>query len=76
MRRHALKLLLVHALAILKGSIPTGEVVDRPDLLVGIDDIWGLMGQPEVKAMEAYYNDLDGVNMDAANASLKVGTAV
>lgn len=65
-----------NALAILKGSIPSGEVVDRPDLLVGIDDIWGLMGQPEVKAMEAYYNDLDGVNMDAANASLKVGTAV
>eukprot|EP00873_Tetraselmis_striata_P025741 jgi/Tetstr1/446005/TSEL_033607.t1 len=65
-----------NALAILKGSIATGEVVDRPDLLVGIDDIWGLMGQPEVKAMEAYYNDLDGVDTDPADAPLKVGTAV
>jgi len=50
-----------NALAILKDAIPSDEVVDRPDLLVSIDDIWGLMGQPEVKEMERYYNDLDGV---------------
>lgn len=50
-----------NALAILKNSIPTGEVVDRPDLLVGIDDIWDLMEQPRIKQMENYYNDLSGV---------------
>ncbi len=50
-----------NALAILKDSIPTGEVVDRPDLLVGIDDIWDLMEQPRIKQMEKYYNDLSGV---------------
>ncbi len=51
------------ALTILKQSIETGEVADRPDLLYGIDDIWALMGQPEVKALEARYNDLDGVRL-------------
>lgn len=50
-----------NALGILKQSIETGEVADRPDLLWGIEDIWALMGQPEIKAMETHYGDLDGV---------------
>jgi hypothetical protein len=50
-----------NALGILKQSMETGEVADRPDLLWGIDDIWALMGQPEIKAMENHYGDLDGV---------------
>ena len=53
------------ALAILRDAIPTGEVVDRPDLLWGIDDIWALMGKPAVDEMEARYGDLDGVEIPA-----------
>ncbi|MGE0846376.1 MAG: oxaloacetate decarboxylase [Flavobacteriaceae bacterium] len=52
-----------NALSILKDAIPTGAVVDRPDLLMGIDEIWELMGQPAIKQMEARFNDLDGVSL-------------
>lgn len=52
-----------NALGILRQSMETGEVADRPDLLYGIDDIWVLMGQPETKAMERRYADLEGVRM-------------
>ena len=58
-----------NALGILKQSMDTGEVADRPDLLWGIDDIWSLMGQPEIKAMEAHYGDLDGVVMPEDRAA-------
>lgn len=51
------------ALSALKASIPTGEVVDRPDLLVGIEDIWELMGEPAFRALEARFNTLDGVQI-------------
>lgn len=44
-----------HALAILKDNIPTGETVDRPDLLVGIEDIMELMDYPTLRAMEKQY---------------------
>ena len=51
------------ALAILKQSTGSGEIVHRPDLLASIDDIWQLMGQPEFKRHEARYNDLEGVDI-------------
>ncbi|MEQ9259654.1 MAG: isocitrate lyase/PEP mutase family protein [Roseovarius sp.] len=49
------------ALALLKGTLETGEIMHRPDLLSSIDEIWELMGQPEVRRMELHYNDLEGV---------------
>jgi hypothetical protein len=33
-------------------SIATGEAVDRPDLLVGIEDITDLMGYPKIAELE------------------------
>ena len=50
-----------NTLLLFKQSLDSGEVVDRPDLLVGIDDIWALMGQPAIRDMEARYNNLEGV---------------
>ncbi|MCR9222360.1 MAG: isocitrate lyase/PEP mutase family protein [Alphaproteobacteria bacterium] len=49
------------ALTVFREAMEAGEAADRPDLLVGIDDIWGLMGQPDVMAMEQRYGDLDAV---------------
>lgn len=43
-------------------AIPTGEVVDRPDLLAGIDDIWSLMGFEEFQTLEGRFNDIEGVD--------------
>ena len=40
------------ALELMTGSIATGEVVDRPDLLVGIDEIMALVGDDRVTALE------------------------
>ncbi|MDN2566528.1 isocitrate lyase/PEP mutase family protein [Aquibium sp. A9E412] len=53
-----------NALTLLRQSMETGEVIDRPDLLVGIDDIWSLMGQPAIRAMEMRFGDLDGVETE------------
>lgn len=53
------------ALSILLEAIPTGEVVDRPDLLASIEDIWGLMGFDEYRALEGRFNDLEGVDVSA-----------
>ncbi|WP_026381032.1 isocitrate lyase/PEP mutase family protein [Afifella pfennigii] len=64
-----------NALAILKDAIASGELVDRPDLLWGIDDIWGLMGQPEMKEMERYYNDLSGVDEEDGILRTKAAAA-
>jgi 2-methylisocitrate lyase-like PEP mutase family enzyme len=41
-----------NALAALQQSIATGEVVDRPDLAVGIEDITDLMGYPRIAELE------------------------
>ncbi|MBK1842083.1 isocitrate lyase/PEP mutase family protein [Azospirillum sp. YIM B02556] len=41
-----------NALAAMRGVIETGEPVDRPDLLVGIEEIWALMGFPELQELE------------------------
>lgn len=40
------------ALAVMKGVIETGEPVDRPDLLVGLDEIMALMGYEQMRALE------------------------
>lgn len=50
-------------LALLLETLPSGEVVDRPDLLASIDDIWDLMGLDEHKALESRFNNLDGIQM-------------
>lgn len=55
------------ALAALAETIPTGETVDRSDLLVGIDDIWELMGEARIAELEAHYLDLDGVDPGPAS---------
>jgi len=54
-------------LAVLRESLPTGEVVDRPDLMVSIDDIWNLMGLAEFKALEDRFNDLEGLGAPGAH---------
>ena len=40
------------ALQVMQGVIASGEPADRPDLLVGIEDIMQLMGYEEMRAME------------------------
>ena len=40
------------ALELMSGSIASGEVLDRPDLLVGIDEIMALVGDDRVTALE------------------------
>ncbi len=45
-----------NAILVLRESMETGVVVDRPDLLAGIDDIWALMGQPEAKRLQDFYD--------------------
>lgn len=51
------------ALRVMKDSMETGVAADRPDLLASIDEIWDLMGAHEFEALEARYNDLDGVEV-------------
>lgn len=41
------------ALDIMKSVIETGEPVERPDLLAGMEDIMALMGYDEMRALEA-----------------------
>ncbi|MGM0743409.1 MAG: isocitrate lyase/PEP mutase family protein [Pseudomonadota bacterium] len=60
-------------LARLLEAIPTDEVVDRPDLMVSIEDIWSLMGLPEFNALESRFNDLEGVEMPERAVSGKTG---
>jgi 2-methylisocitrate lyase-like PEP mutase family enzyme len=40
------------ALAAMKGSMETGQPVDRPDLVAGIEDIMELMGYAEMRELE------------------------
>ena len=40
------------ALAVMREVMETGVPADRPDLLVGIGDIWTLMGFPAMQALE------------------------
>lgn len=43
---------MTQALAVMKEVIATGTPVDRPDLLVGIEDIMKLMGYDQMRALE------------------------
>jgi hypothetical protein len=56
------------ALAVLRDAIPTGEVVDRPDLLASIEDIWGLMGLSEYQDLEERFNSIEGVDVTGSEA--------
>lgn len=41
------------ALSLMRQTIETGEPIDRPDLLVGIEDIMHLMGYEQMRALES-----------------------
>lgn len=45
-----------NAILVLREAMGSDEVVDRPDLLAGIDEIWALMGQPQARALEDRYD--------------------
>lgn len=47
------------ALAAMTEAREQMDPVERPDLLTDIDDIWGLMGEAEIGALEDRYMDLD-----------------
>lgn len=47
------------ALALMTQSIETGEVIDRPDLLAGIEDITSLVGYAKIEALEAQFMQQD-----------------
>ncbi|OZI71471.1 isocitrate lyase/PEP mutase family protein [Bordetella genomosp. 12] len=47
------------ALGVMQEVIATGEPVDRPDLLVGIEDIMQLMGYEQMRALEKRLTTLD-----------------
>ncbi|OZI39054.1 carboxyvinyl-carboxyphosphonate phosphorylmutase [Bordetella genomosp. 1] len=47
------------ALEVMQGVVKTGEPADRPDLLVGIEDIMALMGYEEMRALEKRLTTLD-----------------
>jgi len=47
------------ALQVMQGVITTGEPADRPDLLVGIEDIMQLMGYEQMRALEKRLTTLD-----------------
>nr|WP_249731354.1 isocitrate lyase/PEP mutase family protein [Chelatococcus sp. HY11] len=40
------------ALSVMRSVVDTGQAVDRPDLLVGIEEIWSLMGFPQIQELE------------------------
>jgi 2-methylisocitrate lyase-like PEP mutase family enzyme len=44
------------ALEVMKQSVESGEAADRPDLLVGIEDIMELMGYPAMRALEREFS--------------------
>lgn len=46
---------MTRALELFRDSIETGAVHDRPDMLVGIEDITDLMGYPSIDRLEAEF---------------------
>lgn len=48
------------ALSVMRGVMETGVPADRSDLLVGIDEIWNLMGFPAMQALEKQLLTTDG----------------
>jgi 2-methylisocitrate lyase-like PEP mutase family enzyme len=49
------------ALAVLNDNRTEINPAERPDLLTDIDDIWALMGEADVEALESRYMELDSV---------------
>jgi 2-methylisocitrate lyase-like PEP mutase family enzyme len=41
-----------NALALMKKSIETGELYDRPDMMMGIEDVTALMGYARINQLE------------------------
>ena len=39
----------------MRHSIESGETIDRPDLLVGVDEIMALIGDDKVSALEEQF---------------------
>ena len=59
------------ALALMMTVIETGVPIDRPDLLVGIDDIMALMGYDEARALEAKLLTTDALENKYQRAQAK-----
>lgn len=49
------------ALALMRGVMETGEPIDRPDLLAGIEDIMQLMDYDDMRALEARLLGTDAI---------------
>ncbi|CAH1665701.1 Phosphoenolpyruvate phosphomutase [Hyphomicrobiales bacterium] len=58
------------ALSVMRGVMETGVPADRSDLLVGIDEIWNLMGFPAMQALEKQL-----LTTDHYETKYKAGTA-
>ena len=56
------------ALEVLCAPKESREVVDRPDLLTGIEGIWSLMGEARIGELEARFRDLNGVDTRPGDA--------
>ncbi|MCC7041440.1 MAG: isocitrate lyase/PEP mutase family protein [Burkholderiales bacterium] len=56
------------ALALMRGVVESGEPIDRPDLLAGIDEIMALMGYDDMRALEARLLGDDAVERKYGNA--------
>lgn len=60
------------ALEVLGAAKDSGEIVDRPDLLTSIEDIWSLMGEARIGELEARFLDLDSINPTPGSADSEV----
>ena len=58
-----------HAIAAIKKSMQTGEVVDRPDLLVSFEELNELVGIKELERLEQRYLLPDHYERKYAGAS-------
>jgi len=47
------------ALRLMRESVDTGTIVDRPDLLAGIEDITSLVGYDKIETLEAQFLNED-----------------
>ncbi len=56
------------ALALMRGVVESGEPIDRPDLLAGIDEIMALMGYDDMRALEARLLGDDALERKYGNA--------
>ena len=58
-----------NALAALGESLRTGEAVDRPDLLVGFEELNELVAMPELERLEQRYLTKDQLRRKYENAT-------